>query len=32
MIRDLLTRHARPVTAAFLTVAALMTIANAFPR
>lgn len=32
MIRDLLTRHARPITAAFLTVAALMTIANAVPR
>lgn len=32
MIRDLLTRHARSVTAALLAVAALMTVANAFPR
>ena len=32
MIRDLLTRHARAVAAALLAVAALMTLANAFPR
>jgi hypothetical protein len=32
MIRDLLTRHARPLTAALVAVAALMTLANAFPR
>lgn len=32
MLRDLLTRHARPVAAALLAVAALMALANAFPR
>jgi hypothetical protein len=32
VIRDLLTRHARPCVAALAAVAALMTVANAFPR
>ncbi len=32
MIRDLLTRHARSVTAALVAVTALTTAANAFPR
>lgn len=32
MIRDLLTRHARPAAAALLAITALMTAANALPR
>jgi hypothetical protein len=32
VIRDLLTRHTRPLAAALLAVAALMTVANAIPR
>jgi hypothetical protein len=32
MIRDLLTRHARPLTAAMVAVAAMIKLANSFPR
>lgn len=32
MLRALLTRHARSVTAALLAITALMTMANAVPR
>lgn len=32
MLRQLLTRHTRPLTAAFLAIATLMALANAVPH